>query len=141
MLVNYFQLFGAILLFPMVVDLAVAERRYCGLALTKKLTAVCESTDCSKIEKSSDDSHTDEISSRCCRFGCETSHMEQFCCLSNTNGNVEQDNTSTMAPEESPFRPKKSSKKHSTEYYRNLKFKQMKRALEKWAEAELDSLA
>jgi hypothetical protein len=59
MLVNYFQLFGAILLFSMIVDLADAERRYCGNALTKKLMAVCESTDCSQIEKSSDDSLTD----------------------------------------------------------------------------------
>ena len=64
MLVNYFQLFGAILLFSMVVDLVVGERRYCGLALTKKLMAVCESTDCSQIEKSSDDSHTDGRSYR-----------------------------------------------------------------------------
>uniref|UniRef100_A0A914D160 Insulin-like domain-containing protein n=1 Tax=Acrobeloides nanus TaxID=290746 RepID=A0A914D160_9BILA len=132
MLLNTLRFFGVIFIFLMVFEYSQAEKRYCGRALTKKLVVVCESTNCSQIHKSHGDeygSHTDEISTLCCRFGCTTRHMEQFCCLSNTD-NEQEDETSIKTVEEEG----KEVSYHKKKYIklRDLKFKQLEHELEEW---------
>lgn len=59
---NQVLIFGSLVVFSMVFDLVTAERRYCGLSLSKKLVSVCEKTDCSLVSKPEEnglDSHTD----------------------------------------------------------------------------------